>query len=268
MTAQQIYYKDWGKGPVVTFSHGWPLNSDAWDGQMLFLAQNGYPRRRARPSRAWPVEPGLLGQRHERLCRRSCGRDRGARSPGRDVGGSLDRRRRSHALHRPSRIAARRQGSPRRCRAADHAQDAGESGGARRWRSSTAARWPHQGPLAVLQGPGDAVLRRQQAGRQGLPGHAGSILALEHAGRSEERLRIASRPSPRPTSPRTSRRSTSRPWSCTAKTTRSFPSRTRRRSRPSSSRAQRKSTIPDAPHGLTATHQDQVNADLLAFLRS
>ncbi len=38
----QIYYKDWGRGPVVTFSHGWPLNADAWDGQMLFLAQNGY----------------------------------------------------------------------------------------------------------------------------------------------------------------------------------------------------------------------------------
>lgn len=38
----QIYYKDWGSGPVVTFSHGWPLNADAWDGQMLFLAQNGY----------------------------------------------------------------------------------------------------------------------------------------------------------------------------------------------------------------------------------
>ena len=38
----EIYYKDWGKGPVVTFSHGWPLNSDAWDGQMLFLAQHGF----------------------------------------------------------------------------------------------------------------------------------------------------------------------------------------------------------------------------------
>jgi non-heme chloroperoxidase len=38
----QIYYKDWGTGPVVTFSHGWPLNADAWDGQMLFFAQNGY----------------------------------------------------------------------------------------------------------------------------------------------------------------------------------------------------------------------------------
>jgi non-heme chloroperoxidase len=38
----EIYYKDWGKGPVVTFSHGWPLNADMWDGQMLFLVQNGF----------------------------------------------------------------------------------------------------------------------------------------------------------------------------------------------------------------------------------
>lgn len=38
----EIYYKDWGRGPVVAFSHGWPLNADAWDGQMLFLAQQGF----------------------------------------------------------------------------------------------------------------------------------------------------------------------------------------------------------------------------------
>lgn len=38
----EIYYKDWGTGPVVIFSHGWPLNADAWDGQLLFLAQNGF----------------------------------------------------------------------------------------------------------------------------------------------------------------------------------------------------------------------------------
>ena len=38
----QIYYKDWGAGPVITFSHGWPLNADMWDGQMLFLVQNGF----------------------------------------------------------------------------------------------------------------------------------------------------------------------------------------------------------------------------------
>ncbi|HET9783647.1 MAG TPA: alpha/beta hydrolase, partial [Terriglobales bacterium] len=37
-----LYYKDWGEGPAIAFSHGWPLNADAWDGQMLFLAQHGF----------------------------------------------------------------------------------------------------------------------------------------------------------------------------------------------------------------------------------
>jgi non-heme chloroperoxidase len=38
----QIYYKDWGTGKPVVFSHGWPLSADAWDAQMLFLGQHGY----------------------------------------------------------------------------------------------------------------------------------------------------------------------------------------------------------------------------------
>ncbi|WP_202839573.1 alpha/beta fold hydrolase [Luteimonas saliphila] len=40
----QLYYKDWGPkdGPVVTFSHGWPLSSDSWEAQMLFLAEQGF----------------------------------------------------------------------------------------------------------------------------------------------------------------------------------------------------------------------------------
>jgi non-heme chloroperoxidase len=38
----KIYYKDWGTGQPVVFSHGWPLNADAWDVQMLFLQQKGY----------------------------------------------------------------------------------------------------------------------------------------------------------------------------------------------------------------------------------
>src|SRR6266704_4090412 len=55
----QIYYKDWGAGQPVVFSHGWPLSSDAWDGQLHFLAQNGFRaiahdrRGHGRSSQAW-----------------------------------------------------------------------------------------------------------------------------------------------------------------------------------------------------------------------
>ena len=38
----QIYYKDWGSGQPVVFSHGWPLSADAWEDQMVFLGARGY----------------------------------------------------------------------------------------------------------------------------------------------------------------------------------------------------------------------------------
>jgi non-heme chloroperoxidase len=55
----EIYYKDWGSGDPILFSHGWPLNADAWDAQMLFFGQQGYRviahdrRGHGRSSQAW-----------------------------------------------------------------------------------------------------------------------------------------------------------------------------------------------------------------------
>ena len=55
----KIFYKDWGTGQPVVFSHGWPLNADVWDDQMVFVAANGYRaiaadrRGHGRSSQTW-----------------------------------------------------------------------------------------------------------------------------------------------------------------------------------------------------------------------
>jgi non-heme chloroperoxidase len=55
----EIFYKDWGKGQPIVFSHGWPLSADDWDGQMLFFGQRGYRviahdrRGHGRSSQTW-----------------------------------------------------------------------------------------------------------------------------------------------------------------------------------------------------------------------
>ena len=38
----EIFYKDWGKGQPIVFSHGWPLSADDWDAQMTFFLNHGY----------------------------------------------------------------------------------------------------------------------------------------------------------------------------------------------------------------------------------
>lgn len=59
-----------------------------------------------------------------------------------------------------------------------------------------------------------------------------------------------------------------RPWCCTGRMTRSFPSAIPRRNRPGLSKRAKQIYYPGAPHGVTATHQEKVKADLLAFLLS
>jgi non-heme chloroperoxidase len=55
----QIFYKDWGSGQPVVFSHGWPLNADAWDDQLMLVASNGFRavahdrRAHGRSSQPW-----------------------------------------------------------------------------------------------------------------------------------------------------------------------------------------------------------------------
>jgi hypothetical protein len=125
----EIYYKDWGKGPVITFSHGWPLSSDAWDGQMLFLAQNGF-RVIAHDRRG-----------HGRSSQSSSGNDMDGYADdlaaliealdlkdvtlvGHSTGG------RSRSLHRPAGHETRCKGGSDRRRPTHHGEVRGQSGGA------------------------------------------------------------------------------------------------------------------------------------------
>ena len=50
-----IFYKDWGRGQPIVFSHGWPLSADDWDTQVLFFLHHGLSRDSPRPPRPRPV---------------------------------------------------------------------------------------------------------------------------------------------------------------------------------------------------------------------
>ena len=108
-TASKIFYKDWGKGQPIVFSHGWPLSADDWDGQMMFFLNKGFrviahDRRghgrsgsRSPTATIWATTPTTL-RRWSRTSRpdEQCH----SRRP-------LHRRRRSCSLSRPAR--------PRQC---------------------------------------------------------------------------------------------------------------------------------------------------------
>ena len=164
----EIYYKEWVTARS-TFSHGWPLSADAgtrrcsssprtasawWRTTGVAMAGPASPRRET----TWTGTPT------------SRGRDRGPRPSRRHAGGPLHGRRGGGALHRAARDRAGRQGRPGFRGAADHGAVRRESGGPADRGIRRLACWSHQGPLAVLQGSGHAVLRRQPARSQGSQG--------------------------------------------------------------------------------------------------
>ena len=184
----QIYYKDWGKGPVVMFSHGWPLSSDAWDGQMLFLAQNGF-RAVAHDRRG-----------HGRSSQASSGNDMNGYADDlaaviealdlKDVtlvghstgGGEVARYIGRHGTKRVARAILIAAVPPLMLKTEANPEGLpmevfdNMRSGLNKDRSQ------------FYRDLGSIVLWRQQAGRQSVAGNPGSVLALEHAGWPQERL--------------------------------------------------------------------------------
>lgn len=124
----QIYYKDWGTGPVVSFSHGWPLNSDAWEAQMFHLASNGFRciahDRRGHGRSSQPWHGNDMDTYADDLNELFTALDlKGVTMIGHSTGGG-----RSRALHRPARHAAGGQGCSHGRGCTHHAQDPRQPG--------------------------------------------------------------------------------------------------------------------------------------------
>ena len=182
----EIYYKDWGTGQPVVFSHGWPLSSEAWAGQMLFLAQHGY-RAIAHDRRG-----------HGRSSQTSSGNDmntyaddlaavidhldlKNAVLVGHSTGGGeVTRYVGRYGTKRVDKVVLIAAVPPLLLKT--DSESGGTSDRSVRW----LARQSRQGSLAVLQRLRDYVLRRKSRRSQGIAGNARPVLAVEHAGQFEE----------------------------------------------------------------------------------
>ena len=269
----EIFYKDWGSRAADRLHHGWPLSADDWDAQMMFFASSraiaciAHDRRgHGRSSQTW--DGNEMDTYAADVAALAAALDLTQRDPHRP----LDRRRRGRALcwppwrRRKGRVAkAVLIGAVPPIMLKTPNNPGGlplevfdgfrASTGSPTVRSSSSTCRPARSTAST--GPAQGLGRRDR-----------QLVAAGHDGRRQGRTTIASRRSRRPTSPRTSRRSTFPSWSCTATTTRSCRSRTRRCCRASWSGTAPLKIYKGFPHGMCTTHADVINPDLLAFIQS
>ena len=264
----QIYYKDWGSGPPVLLSHGWPLNSDSWEAQMLFLAANGFRviahdrRGHGRSTQTW------TGNDMDTYADDLATAHRYPRPAWPCPGGVLDRRRRGRAVRGSARHGHGGKDRSGVGGAAVHAQTDDNPGGVPievfdAIRAGVAGR-----SLADVPGSGRrTVLRREPEGREPVTRNARRLLVAGYAGGPPQCPGVHHRVLCHrlPAGPRQDRCPNAR-----------HP----RRRRPGGAVRRRRQGIrrpdpgrvlkvyPGAPHGITDTHKEELSADLLAFLSS
>ena len=204
----QIYYKDWGKGQPIVFSHGWPLTADDWDGQMLFFGQRGYRviahdrRGHGRSTQTWDgndmdTYADDLAALTEKLDLKNAihvGHSTGGGEVARYIG--------RHGSKRVGMAVLISAVPPLMVKT-----DKNPAGAPIAVFDDLRAQYA-KNRAAVLQGHHAPVLRLQPARRQDFGRHPGALVVAGDDGRNEGATTTASRPSLRRISRRTSRSST------------------------------------------------------------